>query len=338
MCPVQATEAGVGMTDLDLIEARPTRGMTPDEQALASAFYTAINHASAASPRSLQAAGHRIGVSDTGYCSEKVRRHLLGLKEEPTDKLAAFIGTALGEHIEQAYIAMFPRWLAQSEVSVTLVGDLGTFVLDGHPDLIDPAGTVVDVKTTRSLALVRRTGPSQQQQFQRHLYALGAHRAGLFNPGVELRDVTVANVWIDRSADEHVAHVQAELFDQRVVEMATTWLDDVTYAYVHGEPARKEPARETCFAYCGFAADCRGGDISVQGLIDDPEQRSAVEMYREGIELEKQAKRLKDGAKAALTGVTGSTGHYTVKWVKVAGAHIEFDRAPSERLDIRPVR
>ena len=223
-------------------------------------------------------------------------------------------------------------------MSVTLVGDQGTYMLSGHPDLIDPFGTLIDVKTVRGLGRVRRTGPSQQQQFQRHLYAKAAHAQGLFNDSVTLGQVRVANIWFDRTVDEKIPYVHSEPYDERVVEAATMWLDDVVYAYRHGEEARKEPPIAMCEKTCGFFLDCRAGRGLSGGLIEDPDLLAAVAMHREALELERQARRLKDEAKHALQGVEGSTGKYSIKWVKVAGSHVSYDRAPSERLYIAPIR
>jgi hypothetical protein len=312
--------------------------MTADEEELSRAFYDAVQAATNNTARSLQASGHRIGVSDLGHCSEKVRRHLAGMTEEPVDKTAAFIGTALGDHIEAAVMAMYPNLIRQSEVTVSLVGDQGSYLLGGHPDLIDPDGTVIDVKTTRGLGRVARTGPSQQQQFQRHLYAKGAHTAGMFNPGVTLADVRVTNIWFDRAGDDKQPYVHTEPYDERIVEAATGWLDDLVYAYRVDEPARKEPPIQMCSVTCGFYADCRGGETSAQGLIEDPDLVAAVSMLTEAGELERRARRLKDEAKSALQGVEGSTGTYTVRWTKVSGGHVAYDRAPYEKLDVRPIR
>jgi hypothetical protein len=325
------------VTDLDLLDQMPARAMTVEEEDLARAFYAAVQHATNHSARSQQSADHRIGVSDLGFCSERVRRSIAGMAEPEVDHLPAFIGTALGDHVERAVGEVFPDLIRQAEVQIVLYGDTGSFILNGHPDVIDPAGRVIDVKTADGLGRVRRTGPSQQQQFQRHCYAKAAHAAGLFHPEVKLADVTVSDIWFDRSARERGAYVHTELYDERVVEAATTWLDDVVYAYRNDDRARKEPPREMCFSACGFAPDCRGGDTDVRGLITDAEQLAAISMYREAVNMEKEARKLKVESKMALTGVNGSTGRYAVRWVKVAGGHVEFDRSAHERLDIRPL-
>jgi hypothetical protein len=185
--------------------------------------------------------------------------------------------------------------------------------------------------------VVRRTGPSQQQQFQRHLYALGAYIRGLFSPDLTLADVKVANVWVDRAADEHTVYVHMEPFSQDVVTQAGFWIDDVVYAYLHSEEARKEPPREVCAKVCGHFADCRARDTDVEGLLTDDQVLAAVDLYRDGTAMVREGEKLKGEAKAHLTGVSGSTGKFSVRWVHINGAHIEYDRKPSDRLDIRPL-
>lgn len=311
--------------------------MDPFEQILADQVYEAIQNVGRTSERTRQSADYRVGISDLGFCSEKVRRMVSGIPEADTDKLPAFIGTALGDHMEGACAAMWPSAIIQPEVEVVLGGDGGNYRVIGHPDLILPEGKVIDFKTVRGLATVRRTGPNQQQQFQRHCYALGAFEAGLFHDDVNLNDVQVANVWMDRAADERELHVHMEPYSQGVVIEAAMWLDDVVYAFLHEQTARKEPAIEVCRKTCGHFEDCRLGEGDIPGLLTDDAVLVAVDLYQEGAELEKQGRRLKDQAKANLVGVNGSTGKYSVRWIHTNGGEVHFTRKPSDRLDIRPV-
>lgn len=325
--------------DLQLLDQTPARPMTPGEQDCAKSFYEAVQSMTKNTERSLQASARKIGVSELGFCSEKLRRVLNGETAEERDKTAAFIGTALGDHIEQAIVSAYPHLIRQSEVAITLQGDQGTFTIGGHPDLIDPIdGIVLDVKTVNGLRMVQRTGPSQQQQFQRHCYAKAAHSAGMFEDGLSLTDVRVGNIWFDRSAEEVEPYVQMEPYDERVVEAATQWLDDVVYAYRQGEEARKEPPIAMCAKTCGFYLDCRAGRGGPQGLLEDNETLVAVQMYQEALDLEREARKMKNQAKIALNGVEGSTGHYTVKWTKVNGGPVSYYREPYMKLDIRKVR
>lgn len=323
------------MTDID-IETAPPRGMDHDEQALADSIYAAVMSASAYSERSLQAANFQAGVSDLGYCSERLRRMLKQEVPEDTDLMPAFIGTALGAGVEEALKLAWPDAHFQSEVTVPMFGEQRTYNVMGHPDVIRPSGLLLDVKTSRGLQLPKRVGPSQQQQFQRHSYAKGASLAGLFD--VPLEQVQVANVWFDRAGDERECYVQMEPYNEAIVDMATMWLDEVVYAYLNDQEARKEPAREVCEVTCGFFKTCRLFDTDVEGLLTDDTILEAVRMYREGMDLTKQGAKMKDQAKAALDGVHGSTGEFMVRWVHVNGSHIEFDRNSYERLDIKGIK
>lgn len=318
-----------------MTETVPERTMSEAEEALAEAVYGAIQAASNFSERSQQSADFRIGISDLGYCSEKVRRMVAGIPEPVTDKLPAFIGTALGDHVEQACADLWPDAIRQAEVSLTLAGDGGTYTLTGHPDLIRKDGLVIDFKSTRGLSKPRRMGPSQQQQFQRHGYGLACFEAGLFNPDVTLDDVKVANVWVDRAGDDRELYVHMEPLSLDVIEQAAMWVDDLVWSYKNNQPARKEPAREVCAKTCGHFDDCRALDTDVEGLLTDEGVLVAIDMYREGLALERRARKLKDESKQTLLGVGGSTGKWTVRWVHVNGSEVHFTRDAYDRLDIR---
>ena len=316
-------------------EFAPERAMTEEENDLAVAVYQAIQNASNFSERSQQSQDFRIGISDLGWCSEKVRRMVAGIPEPVTDKLPAFAGTALGDHIEAACMAMWPHAHRQAEVGVTLQGDGGVYRVTGHPDLILPNGVVIDFKTSRGLSKAKRSGPDQQKQFQRHCYGLGAYEGGLFHESVQIEDVKVANVWMDRACDERELWVDMEPFSWDVIDQAAMWVDDLVYAYKHDMEARKEPAREICAKTCGHFNTCRALDTDVQGLLTDDGVLVAVDMYREGLALEKRARRLKDEAKETLDGIAGSTGKFSVRWVHVNESEVHYTRQAYNRLDVR---
>lgn len=310
-------------------------GMTVEEQELADALYGAIQAASNYSERSQQQADFRIGVSDLGFCSERVRRMLAGIPEPVTDKLAAFIGTAIGDHVEQAVKKLWPDCVIQSEVSVQLQGDGGTYTVTGHPDIIVD-NKVIDVKTSRGLDIARRSGLDLQKQFQRHCYAKGAWEMGLLEGPLE--EVQVANFWIDRAADDKRGLVKMEPYSPEVVAQAAIWVDELVYDYLRGQESRKEPPREMCAKACGHFSTCRALDTDVQGLLTDPVVLSAVEQYREGTALIKEGEQLKDQAKANLVDVQGSTGEFTVRWVYVNPSEVHYTRQGYDRLDIRKMK
>ena len=319
-----------------------TRGMDEEEQALAGLIYSSIQHYSKNSERGMQAQEFRVGVSDLGYCSERTRRMLDQQVPDDTDLLAAFIGTAIGDHVEAAIAKNadeFEGAATQVEVEVTLAGEERDYHLSGHPDVLLPAkGIVLDGKTSFGLALARRLGADQQKQYQRHLYGLGAWEGGWFGD-LPLSEVRVGNVWVDRAGIEKEVHVELEPFSAEVVREAARWLDEVVYAYLNNEEARKEPAREVCEATCGFFKVCRAFDTDVTGLLTDETVLAAIEMYREGASLEKEGRSLKAQAKPALEGIAGSTGTHTLRWVHVNESTVaEHTKRPHDRIDIRKVR
>lgn len=323
------------MTD---VFQQPVQTMTVEERLLASDVYRAVQDYSRYDKRGMQSAEYRVGISDLGFCSERTRRMLLQMDPDDTDVLAAFTGTALGDHIERAVAKAHPEWLIQQTVTVPLRGERAVYHVSGHPDIVDPSGRLIDVKTTRGLEIVRRKGASQQQQYQRHCYAKGAWLAGMFGD-IPLEQVEVANLWMDRACDDKEFHVHMEPYSEDMVTEATMWLDDVVYAYAHGQDARKEPPREMCAKVCGFFSTCRALDTDVDGLITDETVLAAIDMHQEAMELERQAKRLKSQARANIPPtLVGSTGEYSVRWVHVNGTHVEYDRAGYDRLDVKAVK
>lgn len=323
----------------EVIEVGPSRAMGEEEAVLAKRIKEAIQSAATNTARGRQAAEFRVGMSDLGYCSERTRRMLNQEVPQDSDMFKAWLGTVIGDGVEDAVVAAFPGAIKQASVSVTLEGDRHTYEVPGHPDLILPDEVLVlDGKTSFGLDLPRRTGADQQKQFQRHCYGKGAWLAGYFGEA-PLEDVRVGNFWLDRSGRESEVHVQIERYSDEVLAEAARWIDEVVYAYTTGGEAQKEPPREVCAATCGFFGPCRGGDTDVEGLLEGRETIEAVRLYLDGKELEKTGKSYKDQAKAFLDGMSGSTGQHTVRWVNVDEVFIEgYTRRGYKRLDIRPVK
>lgn len=326
------------MSDELTVDA-PSRAMTEEEADLAKRIYAAIQHAATATARGEQAAQFRVGMSDLGYCSERTRRMLDQQVPEDTDMFKAWLGTIIGDGLEDAMVQSYPNVVKQATVELTLHGDMHDYTLPGHPDLIWPEERlVIDGKSAFGLNVARRMGADQQKQFQRHAYGKAAWEAGYFGDA-PLSEVRVGNVWLDRSGTETEVHVQIEPFSEEVLFNAAQWLDEVVLAYTEGREAMKEPAREVCAATCGFFRDCRAFDTDVTGLLTDPVVLEAVAMHEEGKVLAKRAKSLKDEAKGVLNGITGATGGYTVRWVNVEPTEIKgFTRRGYSRLDIRSIK
>ncbi len=307
--------------------------MDERESDLADRIYRALGEHSRRSTRSEQARTFRVGVSDLGYCSERTRRMLSQEQPEDTDELLAFLGTAIGDHVEEAMASHFDcEVLTQQRVSVTLRGDRKSYTIPGSPDMVIPTERLVlDGKSAYGLSLAARSGPDQQKQFQRHLYGLGAWEAGLLG-GIAIDEVLVGNVWIDRSGKTKRLHVDVEPLDLSVIDRATEWIEEVIYAFTSGTEANKEPAREICQATCGFFSTCRQFDTDIEGLLTDPLTLMAVEMYAEGQVLEKRGALYRDEAKVALDGISGSTGKHMVRWVHVNAKNPYF------RLDVKAIK
>lgn len=313
--------------------------MNDQEQALATNIYTAIMEGMHRTDRSAQAADFRVGVSDLGFCSERLRRFLDRQKPEEIDMLPAFIGTWLGEGIEHSIPLAFPDAIIQSEVEITLQGEQGEYIIPGHPDVILPGeGIVLDGKSAFGLENARRSGfDDLSKKFQRQLYGLAAFEAGFFGDR-PIEEIQVGNLWIDRSGTERELLVRLEPLDPEVRIDATQWLDDVVYHWQHGEEAQKQPPREMCAKACGFFSVCRAYDTDVTGLLTDPEILTAVDLYKEGGAMEREGKKLKEQAKGVLAGVEGSTREFSVRWVHVNESNVQFVRAPYDKLQITKVK
>jgi hypothetical protein len=298
--------------------------ITSLERELALDFYSAVQDWSNQTERSLQEQDKVIGVSNIGHCSEYVRRLLIN--EEPSqepDKLAAFLGTWIGAGIEQAILARHPEAIIQSEITITLDTDQGTFQITGHPDIVfavlGDQGIVIDCKTVNQLSSVTSYAVFEenlQKKFQRHLYAKGCHDAGMFGD-TPLEDILVGNLWADRSGQDKHFHVRLEPYSSEVVDHAREWLSGVVYAYKNNIEAAREPQRTFCENWCEFFGPCRGADTDVEGLITDPRVITAIDLYKEGGAMESAGKKMKAQAKTELEGVSGSTGQWVVREIEV---------------------
>lgn len=306
------------------------------EQQWADTVRDAVNHWSTNTERAEQDREFIIGPSAIGWCSERLRRQLD--HQEPEDFVdwnKAFLGTWIGEGLEQALKKSHPELLVQSSFWVTLDGDRWTYKIPAHSDVVDPgAGLVLDAKTKDGLMYVRRQATAEQNyQFQRHLYGLGAHQSGLLGDK-RLEEVLVGNVYYDRSGKEPVPHVQIEPYDPEVVRQATWWLDEVVEAFLAGEEATKEPPRVVCETTCGFFSVCRAYDTDVEGLIRDEKHLAAIDMYVEGGELEKTGKKMKNEAKIILKGVAGHTPDRTLRWNLINGYSVAYEKDPELRISL----
>jgi hypothetical protein len=307
---------------------------------MATMVRRAIDASMNESDRSKWAESNHLGVSDIGTCHEYVRRMLLGIPwvDEQDDFAAAFVGTAVGDHVERSMKAVFGQDVEiQRKVTVHLRVRGYELDLPGTADIILTENGLLDVKTKDGLGVVRRSGLTQQQVFQLVLYT-----AALIQEGVlELTDTgpKVGCAFVDRSGREPDPYVFGFRYTEALLEDAIAWIGDVIYAVENGETARKDPPRAWCFKCCPYASDCRGGDTDVEGLLDDPIFRDAVDVYNESGAIIRQAEKDKRSALSILDGISGSTGTHTVRWIDIGESEIKPGiRRAYKRIDIRPIK
>jgi CRISPR/Cas system-associated exonuclease Cas4 (RecB family) len=184
-----------------------------------------------------------IGPSEIGGCR---RRLWYRLKEQEvtnadTLSLAAFMGTAIHEKIEQRIERLDPfgeRLLREIEVESD-----GVYAhLKGHVDLFIPAEKIViDWKTTTKKNLSKF--PSEQQRWQVHLYA-----AMLIESGREVEEVAL--VAIARDGNENDVKIHQEPYDHSVTVAAMNWLEEIMSYQDDLPPADNHP--RFCRDYCQF--------------------------------------------------------------------------------------
>lgn len=285
--------------------------------------------------RSIQSAAGITGVSDIGVCRERTRRNLIGAERTDADSSsAATIGTYIHAGALVAYQQSFPHVLIEQGFNVILPSGA---VIPGHGDIIDPdEPSYTDLKTVDGIEYPRKHGPKQEQRIGRALYALGAWQNGFFGDA-PIESVVCRNVWVDRSGGTDEVVVEQELFSWDLIREAEEWLSDVRYAVDHGEEASKDKPIPFCQTSCPFYTDCRGSDIP-PAVIIDPEIVQAARTYREALDAQNAAEKLKKEAAARLTGVEGQCGDLHVKHIYVGPSHVEFDRAPSWRIDVKPLK
>jgi hypothetical protein len=326
----------------EIIEADlPIEQDQPCETPAQRALFGLIDDAMGGSARSLYATEKKIGVSDIGGCHEYVRRLIADedFSDPRNNFMAAFMGTAFGDHLEQAYLRRHKGAMTQLEVVVNL--DLGSgdqpfrLALPGHPDIVDPdMDLLIDGKTKNGLAVIRKLGTERKHQYQTTLYAKALIDRGILTP-----QCTLALAYYDRSGVEQAPHIYEWTYDPSILDEAIEWLNDVIYALAQGEEASKDMPRDWCYAYCPFATACRGGDTDVTGLIEDETLVTAIDLYRDALNREKQAKADKETAKAELLGVAGRTKNWVLRWVHINESEIKAGtRRAYDKIDIRPNR
>lgn len=296
-----------------------------------------IDHHSYMSPRSKQSRDGILGPSDLGFCRQKAVLTTRGVEQtDITNEASARIGTAIHQYLATVF-STEKGWIADSQ-KVTATFPSGAEI-SGTPDLICPDfNAIIDVKTVDGFEWVKRKGVSQNHKYQRHAYAMGAMQAGLLDTE---RPVYVGNMYIDRSGKEPYPYFIIEQYDGSLTDEVDQWIQDVIYAVKNGEDASRDIPAAVCEKICPFFTACRGAlEVHDGGvLIEDEQLVSAVDMYVEARDLERQAKQMKDEASLILSGINGTTGTWQVRWVDVAPTVVEsFEKRGYSRLDIRKTR
>jgi hypothetical protein len=293
-----------------------------------------------ATPRSQQAAQGRLGPSDIGFCRNKAALMTKGVA--PTDTVptwAAAVGTAIHNYVEAAMKDAHPDWIVGSIDDLTVTATLPSGAeISGHPDVVIPEwNMILDIKTVDGFEWVKRQGTSTAHKYQRHLYALGLIQDKILDSS---KTVHVGNVYFDRSGKEQTPYVLIEPMDYTLTAEIDSWVQDVIYAVTHDEDASRDIAAPVCERICNFFSVCRGNLPDQEGdSINDPELVSAVRMYVEARDTEKAAAADKRAAQKMLTGVSGSTGDYQVRWTEIQPSKVQtFDKAGYLRMDVRRLR
>lgn len=285
--------------------------------------------------RSQQSAARLIGPSEVGGCRAYLAHMIAGTPEDDLSadvKWAAFVGTAVGERLEEAVVSTYEGARSQVRVEATLPSGLR---VSGNADIVWPDG-VWDFKSVDGLESIKRTGPTFKQLAQINVYLLG-----LIQSGEVPEDATWSLVFIDRSGRDDVPVVYTGTLDMDVIARVDARLEDVIYAVEHDiDAAPRDEPHDWCMKVCPFYSACRGKDEHlVAGLIDDEATLTAIKLYEQGKAEEKVGKRLADEAKQILLGRSGSTGEVELSWTHVPETFIEgYVRAGYDRLTLKPVK
>lgn len=292
--------------------------------------------------RTIQSKEGRIGPSDVGFCRQKAALMTRGVEQTDEKPInAAQIGTAIHAYVAEAFTWANPdNWLTEQPVTALLPNGVE---ISGTADLIlTDWNALIDVKTVDGFSWVKREGTSQNHKFQRHLYAMGAMRAGLLD---EEKPLYVGNLYIDRSGNEKQPLLTLEEFDYTLTDEITSWLDDVIYAVKQGEDASRDIPAPVCEKICEWYTVCRGNLPTDDGgeVIEDDERRAAIKMFDEGRELEKAGAQMKREASTRLVDTNGVAIIDGDRW-QVRNTYVNpttvqaFDKAGYNRLDVRKMR
>lgn len=300
---------------------------------VASRVVDAYSAQSMNSARSKQSTERILGPSDLGGCRAYLTHMLMESPREQrsTPPWAAFVGTWVGEGLEQAYVAAHPRSTKQVRIQVDLPSGRHT---EGSADVVDPElDGVLDFKSLDGNESMVDGEPPFKNLAQIMVYLLGCIQMGLLT-----EEATWNLVYVDRSGNEPVPVVLSGTLDMSVIEEMEERISQAEYAAMfHEEPQRDTPIA-ICESFCEFFRVCRG-DAQPQGLITEPAVVKAADMYLEGAALVKRGNRLRDEAKQVLKGAEGSTGTALVKWTHINSSEVPaYKRKGYDKIEVKAVR
>lgn len=300
---------------------------------VASRVVDAYSSQSMNSARSKQSTERILGPSDLGGCRAYLTHMLMDSPREARQKppWAAFIGTWVGEGLEQAYVAAHPRSSKQVPIKVELPSGRRT---SGTADVIDQEiDGVLDFKSLDGNESMVDGEPPFKNLAQIMVYLLGCIQMGLLTP-----DAMWHLVYIDRSGSEPVPVVISGHLDMSVIEEMEDRISQAEYAAMFGEEPQRDTPIAICESFCEFFKVCRA-DAQPQGLILEPEVVKAADQYLEGAALVARGNRLRDEAKAVLKGAEGSTGTALVQWTHINTSEVPaYKRRGYDKISVKPVR
>jgi len=325
-------------------------------QEMADLVVNAIINNSMTSARSAQSADNKIGASELGMCRSYLQRMILQepKREEERIPWAAFIGTALGDALEAALMKANPKVVTQYETETvfpsgrTVPGHVDAFLpswediavrnANGEIVVVEKGalrdGWVLDFKAKDGLVVAERGEPDRA-----HVYQIASYWLALVQQG--LLDAETAKafiVYVDRSGGDPEPVVKEVNVKDWLIEEIDEFVDDAIQAVVHGHEAPRDRPYEWCNIACPFFYNCRGSDeMHAEGLITDPEVLTAAAAYQQGLEMSREATRLKDGAKPYLQGRSGSTGTHVLSWTHINSSEVAYTRDGYDRINFRKI-
>jgi hypothetical protein len=313
----------------------------------------AVTRHSMNSARTTQSLDNRLGASEIGMCRNYLRHVIVGTerREEARVPWAAFIGTVLGDGVENAVAREFGTRVQESVVATLPSGlripghidlfDEGVQVSDNTGDDIvdvwDDPGWVGDLKAKDGVRLIRSLKDvDRAHRFQIRLYHLALVQAERIAP-----DAPAFVIYIDRSGkDPEPKVIQVPTGDDYIAQI-DEWVQDVVYAVKTGEEASRDRDYSWCEVACPFFYACRGADEhhAAGALIEDESQLSTIKAYQEGKAMEKEGKALAEEARDALIGVAGTTpDRLVLSWTVINASTYTVNRQPGVRMNLRKIK